>query len=217
MNPPKKFFLVGGYCYSNPGDIAILKATASRLDTLYPGSHFVIWSDRKNFSVDLPGISNEICIRRCPFFFAGNRIRPRVLLLLYRLFYPFSQTVTQKIWRKKDAPVIQKMKACDFILFVGGGYINSNFAFELFQMHYFYHLARQSGKPIYLLGQTLGPFKSQWHRKVAESIFCGAERIVLREKFSREELWKFGEKVTEDADDALDFQSAPAPAEEKKN
>lgn len=217
MDTPKRFFLIGGYAYANPGDVAILKATVSRLNGMYPGSHFVIWSDRKNFTVDLAGISSERCIRRCPFFFVGNRLIPRTLLALYRLFYPLSQTITQKIWSKEDASVIQKMKECDFVLFVGGGYINSIFPFDLFQMHYFYCLARESGARVILLGQTLGPFKNRWHQRIADTIFEGAERIFLREPYSKAELGKFKDKIVEGTDDALDFHlTVPAAQDHTK-
>src|SRR3989338_4075751 len=76
------------------------------------------------------------------------------------------------------------------------------------QMYQLYCLAKESGKPIYLLGQTLGPFRSEWHRRLAETMFAGCERIVIREKYSGAELGKFSEKILHGADDALYFHTA---------
>src|SRR3989338_2900193 len=119
----KRFFLTGGYAYSNAGDIAILKATIARLHSLYPNSHFVIWTDRKEFSLLLdPSISSELCFYRCPGFFGGARVPAKLLLLAYRLLYPFSQSVVRRVWADRYDPVVRKIKGCDRVLFVGGGY-----------------------------------------------------------------------------------------------
>jgi colanic acid/amylovoran biosynthesis protein len=141
----------------------------------------------------------------------GAGLLQKTLLRLYFLTYPLSQAVVRR-WRAKvNDAVVQKMKGCDFILFVGGGYINSDCTFDMMQMHHLFCLARESGRPVYLLGQTLGPFRNRWHRKIVESIFRGAERIVIREKYSRSELTKFSDKVLEGVDDAVDFRNDLGP------
>ena len=209
----KKFFIIGGYAHSNPGDIAILKTTVRRLHTLHPGSHFVIWSDRKNFSVELSGeISSEIFWYRCPSFFAGDHVLPRALLYLFRLTYPFSQTFVRWVSSEKGGAVVRKMRECECIIFVGGGYINSNYVFDLMQMYQLGCLAGEAKKPVYFLGQTIGPFSDPWHKTIAESMLRRAKRIVIREKYSRVELSKFPDKILEGIDDAVDFHTTATSA-----
>lgn len=207
-----RFFVTGGYAYTNPGDEAILKATVYRLAALHPGSHFVVWCDKKDFSVRFEtGISWELCCHRCPWFFAGNRLVPRTLLFIYRLLYPFSDRFTQWAWGTKSRPVVDKMRACDAVLFVGGGYINSNYEFDLLQMHHLARLAQKSGKPVYFLGQTIGPFAGGWHRTLARTIFKDAARIVLREPYSVRDLPAGGPAPQVGTDDALDFAQSAHP------
>jgi len=202
----KRFFVLGGYLSFNPGDLAILKATIARLNRLHPGSHFVIWCDKTDFTAQIASnISHEYFVHPCPSFFMGAGSLARLFLRLYLLTYPFSQSIVRRFGEKKYGAVVQKIKSCDDVLFIGGGYLNSNYPFDLMQLHHLNCLANESGRPVYLLGQTVGPFKSRWYRNIAESIFRGAEKIVTRERYSSVELANFSEKVLDGIDDAVDF------------
>ena len=206
---PRKFFVVGGYAHSNPGDEAILKATLVRLNRLLPGSHFVIWYDEQGFTVRFaPGISYEFFFYPYLSFFSKKGWLSGKSLGLYRRLFPFSQKLV-RFFLKRGELAVKKMREADMIIFVGGGYLNSQN--DLPQMHYLYSLARESRRPIYLLGQTIGPFSRKKDREIAKAICAGAEKIVLREEGSRSELLTFKDKVIVGADDALDFQNDLSP------
>ncbi len=211
MTSPKRFFMLGGYLSYNPGDLAILKATANRLDQLHPGSHFVIWCDKPGFSAALtPDLHHEYFAHRCPSFFMGVGLLPKFLLRLYLLSFPFSQRVIQLLEAKKNRAAVQMMRSCDHILFIGGGYLNSNYPFDLMQLHYLYGLAKESGRPIYLMGQTTGPFKNRWHRNIVRSMVQGAAKVVTREKYSLADLSSWSANIVQGVDDALSFSVASA-------
>jgi polysaccharide pyruvyl transferase WcaK-like protein len=199
----RKFLLIGGYSHANPGDEAILKATAYRLNDLFPNSFFFIWASRQDFKLEFDrSIAYEV-IRWNPFeALKQPNFFSRAGLKVYTDLYPVSASIF-RLFTSTDRRFDRALEDADAVLYVGGGYLNS--AYLLAEMEYFCRLAKNKNKPVYLLGQTLGPFTKKKHSDMARTIFSTARTIVLRDRYSAEETARWTNKVIVGVDDAVGF------------
>jgi polysaccharide pyruvyl transferase WcaK-like protein len=88
---------------------------------------------------------------------------------------------------------------------------------RLLQVLYPAWAAQRLGIPTVFLGHTVGPFRRAASRHLARSVLGGADRIVLREGRSLEELVRLGVptgRVTVTSDLAFLVESHPSPAVE---
>jgi polysaccharide pyruvyl transferase WcaK-like protein len=195
-------FIAGGYSCGNPGDEAILKSTVYRLNELFPGSRFVIWTDSKDFHPYFDrDIDHEIFYWKPLAWRRGEGFFPKAATKLYVDLYPASKAffAGQPFFDRQARATLRR---CDKVVFVGGGYINSDFC--LLETNYLAAVAAQLGKPICLLGQTLGPFDRSSHQRMADDIFRCAQTIVLRDTMSNAEV-SGHEQVWVGSDDAVAF------------
>jgi polysaccharide pyruvyl transferase WcaK-like protein len=204
----RTFFIIGGYAFGNPGDEAILKTSLENIRALYPEAHFLIWRDQKRikFRFDRPAPFHYITFGSVLLLsnqgWIANKMR-----MLYRLTYPFSSWLG-RTFSRSSLSIIRLMSRSDAVVFVGGGYLNS--LYNLMQMHFLFRLARAAGKPVILLGQTLGPILNSRDRGMLDDICRGAAAVVVRDKHSL--VWaQNGRSLKESGvDDAVCFSPKEA-------
>ncbi|GEM_PF-2330368 len=206
-----KILLVGGYSGGNPGDEAILKATVSRLDRLFPHAEFLVWADDPAFSIQFDrGVRHQVFCWNPLAWLKGKSFSARLLTKLYIDFFPFSKRLALAL-SLRNKRVREALAGFDKAILVGGGYLNSDY--NLPEMNLIASAAVANGKPLYLLGQTLGPFRKPHHAQMAREIFEAADKIVLRETHSTQEVASFGAKVLHGIDDAVAFEPRLAASE----
>jgi coenzyme F420 hydrogenase subunit beta len=77
---------------------------------------------------------------------------------------------------------LDEISTCDVILNVGGGNINSIIPVELYKKCTTYLVAKLWGKPVYLSGQTMGPFLGKFDRWLARLSLNTTKMISFRDK-----------------------------------
>lgn len=73
----------------------------------------------------------------------------------------------------------------DSIIFMGGGYINSLWPNHIKKALYISLLAKRNKCKLYFTGQTVGPYKSWIDKIKAKLIYSMGNRVIVREKFSK--------------------------------
>jgi polysaccharide pyruvyl transferase WcaK-like protein len=197
----KNFFICGGYSSGNPGDEAILKATIYRLEGIHPGSHYYILKEKKDFNVSFDmSISYEFCFFEPLVVIKVFKKNSHLLTGLYRRSFPISFYLFRYLFQI-GARVEGLIKKADYVVFVGGGYLNS--FYNLLEMNYLCRLAKRTGKPVYLLGQTIGPFTRTADIRIAKDICAGVAGISLRDEGSFKEIKEYFGKTKLGIDEAF--------------
>ena len=109
----------------------------------------------------------------------------------------------------------------DAIYSTGGGYLNDESVClhpGLYTLLVTYWIAKQFGKKVILVGQTIGPFRKRWRGWLAGRILNKVDLITLRDRgFSASQLKQCGVNdplIYETTDDA--FNLPPEPADDVK-
>lgn len=178
----RTFFIIGGYNFGNPGDEAILKTTLKNIQMLYPTSHFLIWRDQKKITFRFDKLVATHYVTFNPvLFLSGGGWGSNKMRALYRWTYFLSSRLA-KICSKHVSRIVSLMSRSDVVIFVGGGYLNSYY--NLVEMHFLFSLAHAAGKPVILLGQTLGPVFGFGDRRMLDEMCRFASAVTVREKRS---------------------------------
>lgn len=99
----------------------------------------------------------------------------------------------RSLFTKNWLKTIQAIKKSDAVIFPGGGLFTDSEnwrAVLLWGIHIL--IASYFWKPVYLLGQSIGPFKNKFSRKFTSFCLRKAEIISTRDKASINELKKLG-------------------------
>lgn len=95
----------------------------------------------------------------------------------------------------------KRNKQYDCIIFVGGGYINGIFGLKnLIKIYLLTRSFKKYNKKIFFTGQTVGPFKNRISEKLTKNIYKSANKIIVREKYSKKILdeWKLNNVLVGD-------------------
>jgi polysaccharide pyruvyl transferase CsaB len=88
---------------------------------------------------------------------------------------------------------IRKMKKADAVIFPGGGLFTDEESFHAVLIWGFHLLAaRYFWKPVYLLGQSIGPFHGEYAKDLVRTILKKTEWIGVRDQASVNELKRIG-------------------------
>lgn len=188
IGPAPRIVLIGNFGATNAGDELILAGFLRKLVRDCPRARVTVLGYDPQVVRQWHGVMAE---RLLPF---GLRS-----LLAGRL----RQTV--KVLREADA-----------VIFPGGGLFTdteSIFAVILWGLHLL--LARYYWRPVYLLGQSVGPFRTELMRKLSRFVLSKAEWIGVRDQASRAELISLGiatDRIKEGRDSASFLVSKPPKA-----
>lgn len=216
---PGRFHVVtcGGYGFQDIGDEAMPKALIANLEKAFPEGMTVSMlspdpeytrryhghpaiSDIQFHSPleDTEGLNREMerYLRwACEFVERRKRLSLKLLVLQRREFYH----------------VLKLISRCDALLNVGGGNINSIIRKELYKKCTLHRIARILGKPVFISGQTIGPFDNDNDRAVARESLELAAVLTFRDRGISSgrvaELGVTGPLMYDAGDDALSLSS----------
>ncbi|WP_144795599.1 polysaccharide pyruvyl transferase family protein [Microbacterium paludicola] len=105
-----------------------------------------------------------------------------------------------------ESPLHQAVRAADAVLIAGGGNMNSEHAYHLYERVALKRLAEQHGKPLFVTSQTIGPMLRPRDRELAAEIIDYATCFGAREETSYQlalELGGVPGRVVRTMDDAM--------------
>lgn len=170
-----KVVLCGHYGSTNIGDEAIGLSIVQKLIKIHPDSKIVILSydpkrTRNFYKKHLPGkhISSVYLL-------------PMGIRSLFRGIFK------GELWH-----TLKQIRNCDKFILGGGGLFTDErlFAVFLWGIHAFF--AYKYKKPVYMIGQSVGPLNTKIGKWITKKVFSKASGIILRDKASKEVLTKIG-------------------------
>ncbi|MFC1600358.1 polysaccharide pyruvyl transferase family protein, partial [Patescibacteria group bacterium] len=162
----EKIIICGHYGASNIGDEAILISLLQNLNKVKPDADITILSydpkNTKNF----------------------HNIKSNYLLPLG------FRSIFRGIFKGELRKTLRSIKHCDKFILGGGGLFTDEkiFAVFLWGLHAF--VALKYKKPLYMLGQSVGPLKTKIGKWIARKAFVKAKMIYVRDEASKELLEK---------------------------
>src|SRR5207253_1446338 len=150
----------------------------------WPSSYYVVWSLNPGFRLPTGcSVPHEILYWNPGIWALKRGPGARLLGKLYELTFPLMRGLYRAAYG--SARVSTLVQSCDMAVFTGGGYLNSFHELPTFDL---FASLLAPGQRLTLLGQTLGPFSRPGHRRIADSLFSRADKILLRERYSEAEL-----------------------------
>jgi len=164
-NAAPKLVLVGNFGAGNVGDELILAGFLEKIGKELPKSKVVVLATEPKL------------VRR----FHGVDALPPIPTGL-------KSFLKMNWWRSFRA-----VKNCDAVIFPGGGLFSDE---ENWRANWIWGLpilvARYFWRPVFLLGQSIGPFEKKWTRKFVKFCLAKVEWIGVRDPASEKELKKLG-------------------------
>jgi len=160
-NTPPKLVICGNYGATNLGDEAILASILQLIRSV-------------SLSADITVMSADPKATERDHKVHGVQFLPAGVHSFFQGF--FSQE------RKKTVQAIQN---CDGFLLGGGGLFNEDHPRSIFIWFLQVLKAMRLKKPLFCLGQSIGPLKSFWARFVVTKIFQSAQIITVRDAQSQ--------------------------------
>ncbi|MFT3906182.1 MAG: colanic acid biosynthesis pyruvyl transferase WcaK [Steroidobacteraceae bacterium] len=210
-----KILLIGNHTCGNRGDGAILRGLALELERRFPGVELEITSRYPVSSSWLLGrpcrddIFHRWHARRAAS--ALDRLRARAAnkllpaLMAQALSWPWLIQLLPKPVRDE----IARMRQCDAVVQVGGSFFIDLYGSAQLEGPF---AALLSGRPLYLIGHSMGPFGGRMYRWLVGRLLRYAQVTVLRESISLGLLQKSGlpaARVQSGADTAWLVDPAP--------
>jgi len=164
----EKIVICGHYGASNIGDEAILQAMVQNLKEIKPDAELTVLGHNPQNIKEIHGID-------------ANYLIPMGLRSLFRGIFK------GELWR-----TLRIIKNSDKFILGGGGLFTDEkiFAIFLWGIHAFFALKYK--KPLYMLGQSIGPLRSKIGKWIVKKAFIKAKLIYVRDSASKELLEKLG-------------------------
>jgi polysaccharide pyruvyl transferase WcaK-like protein len=153
----EKLYLSGGWGYGNLGDNAILKCTYEQLCEFVHPDQIIVTSFCQNELIENHGIQSVNSIHREFSFSTFSRFKKKILnipnIIDYRLWRSFNISLLPAL--RNHLRMISESRA---VVLSGGGYFNSAWPGMMKCQFQTIEIAHRLGKPVFICGQTLGPF-----------------------------------------------------------
>lgn len=160
-----KLVLVGNFGAGNLGDELILAGFLEKIHQELPKAKIVALA------------SNPKLVRR----FHKIETLPQI------------PTGLRSFWKMNWWGSLQKIRTADAIIFPGGGLFNDEESSRtVWIWGWPILIARYFWKPVFLLGQSVGPFEKNWTRKFTRACLTKVEWIGVRDAASESELRRIG-------------------------
>lgn len=173
-----KFYLTGGWGYGNKGDNAIFEATRQNLSDEFPGHELVVSSFSAEETLAQHGLTALPSVH--------TLLTKKAPLSMFRWLGILAWKATGL--RLFLSPALRQhlaaMESADAVIMAGGGYFNDAWLDMLFTRYVEIDLAQQSGTPMLMLGQTIGPFGRRWMASTLSKYLAKVTKIVPRDEQS---------------------------------
>lgn len=184
-----RILIVGNHTCGNRGDAAILRGLLECLEEAIPGSKIDITSRFPTSSAWLLGRTLRPDTLNAYYNEAGKQRLGSIRAKLLRRFIPWllHGHMTGTWWSRfislprRHADYIASLDAYDLVIQVGG-----SFFVDLYGPTQYDHTvcALLAGKPIFLIGHSVGPFQHPLFRKISQDVMTRVNALALREEVS---------------------------------
>lgn len=184
MVPVKSITIISVFGHRNKGDAAIFANLVSQVEAISPDARIsAVVRNPRTERVLYPDLRIEeqlLC----------SSARSRWLKFLQMLWFALG-SLAWMYWRRlgsfllpaRKRRAIEAISEAGLVLSCGGGFLHDSypgFVIHLFEMH----VAQRLGKPLVLVSQSIGPFRSAWSRRLAHRVLDRCEAILPRERIS---------------------------------
>ena len=180
----RKFLIVGHYHSSNRGDAAILDGLVGLLREGWPEARICVLAAHPG-SVEemhgLPAAVDAVTSRR----FNGAYLALRRLWLHRRAAALRGRTPAEFPAGARDPRrSLEAFAWADAVVGAGGSYLHDIYRKPLIGYWLQFELGRLLGKPVWLVGQSLGPYRSRFSRRLARRQLGAVDLLTVREPAS---------------------------------
>jgi colanic acid/amylovoran biosynthesis protein len=184
-----RILIVGNHTCGNRGDAAILRGLLECLESAIPGCQATILSRFPTSSSWIMGRTLDVDTLNAYYNENAKGRLGGLKAKLLRRFIPWllNAHATGSAWaRHIDLPrrhreYIDSLKAYDIVIQVGG-----SFFVDLYGATQYDHAlcALIAGKPVYMIGHSVGPFQNPLFRKISQDVMARVDALALREEVS---------------------------------
>lgn len=214
-NARLKFVLIGGYGHDDIGDEAMPHGVRQKITEKFGIDCSIVMLSYNPSSTSVRhGVQSELDFQRLA---PGKRPKTKLMaiactvltLVAAKLQY---HGIRLRLWNAQRI-ALDELASCSAVINVGGGNLNSIMPSELYKKCTTYLICHLLGKPVYVSGQTIGPFKGWIDRAYARLCLSTVRAISFRDKgVSANRLLKIGVRkpvMFDAADDAISLKSIP--------
>lgn len=215
----KRIILSGGWGYGNLGDDAILWASYSLIKQKYPNSNITILSYNIKESCNVIPEGSDVDYQES-LHVSMFGFKPHTLKLgegfISELTKPIKTAYNRHVYKRiQDSLLRRKVlknpdtfaskyntqfdnfhklcKTADIYVMSGGGYL-SNWAEMVISKYYEVDIAKKHDLDIYIIGQTIGPYKYKTARLLAQRILQNVDCSFFRDAESIRDAKQLGAK-----------------------
>lgn len=192
--------IISVFGHRNKGDAAIFASLVSHVEALVPDVAIAAVVRQPETENPLyPMLRIEEQLLRSISRFRPVKLLQMLWFSLVSLLWVEGGGRVGILLPKRKQRTLEAIAQADLVLSCGGGFLHDSFpgfVVHLFEMY----VAKRLGRPVVLVGQSVGPFRSAWSRWLARSVLSRCDVILPRERISErylsEELGVSGPKVT---------------------
>ena len=177
---PRVFIEHSGYDLLNIGDMAMLKATVTRLQDRWPHARLqVITTSRERLAALCPGTDPIILMpERGPVGWLPDRVRGGISLRYKRAI----SVRPRAAWRFSPGAgqLMDALQGCDLAICSGGGFVNDNFLLHATGVLAVLRSMQRRGVLTAMLGQGYGPLANPSLAELAGTVIPRLNLISLR-------------------------------------
>ena len=163
-----KVVLCGHYGSTNIGDEAIGLSMVNSIHKSHPEAEIVVLSYDKQ--------RTEAFYQK---YFPDIKIKAKYLLPLG------IRSFLRGVLKGELGHTLKEIKTCDRFVMGGGGLFTDEKLFAVFLWGLHARVARRYKKPVYMIGQSVGPLKTRIGKWVVKKVFKNAKHINLRDEESK--------------------------------
>ncbi|MGB9898652.1 polysaccharide pyruvyl transferase family protein, partial [Thermanaerothrix sp.] len=220
MNDSTKILLILVHSTQNAGDLALLEMSMYSIKKRLPRAKFFISA---NYPEEAWYQQQEHQVIPSPSYLIGKtkNYSPLIQLIKFLLGCLFAFIFKIKVFRRLVSQPWKKLfetyETCDMVVAVPGNqfYSMGRFGWPFPVTIMSVALAHLFNKPLYVLPQSIGPFRRWWEKALIRWAYSRAEHVFLRDQISLEVARSIGlpmDKVSYAPDPA--FGLTPAPREQ---
>ena len=183
-NKPKLILLLGNYCSSNRGDAAILEGLIISLRQQWPDAQFAMTSWFPQTAAHFHNIPSFLPIIRTHWRPPFTAIREAAKLLAITKG-PIQ--VIDKVFSSQQE-TLNLYRSASLVISIGGGYLQAPYLGQLWGRMGEIALAHRFNVPVYIIGQSLGPFGQGLLKGFSKSVLDKCKYICPREEISQDRL-----------------------------
>jgi colanic acid/amylovoran biosynthesis protein len=177
----------------NGGDEALLRATLAVLGDQFPGCSIkVLCKDVdicRRYHTDLD-LDSDLEYIRYPQSVTSQRVFKARTMINDRVGPSWAARISRVLANKEERRIIGHYRSADLVVSSAGGFLHDFYGVEHRLLGF--EMALELGKPVVILGQSVGPFWRPRSKQRAREVLSRLDAILLREERSLRHLEESG-------------------------